>query len=359
MSTAAERATRPPRPAHAPGSSAPDAASIAHMLAEIGRIQADDKPDIERLPKRLSPSRAMDYRQCPQLFYYKSIAKLSSPPTEATARGTVAHTAFERIFDHPAGERTPELAMTYLRPAWEELVNPTLDPVKHKPGSVAYERAVANAKAYRDLAPAGSQTETDILEFAAMCVKNWFAMERVNNFNSAELTLPSGETIDGRELHVGAAMFGVYMQGFIDRLDSWKTPTGMGYSVSDFKTGKVPAAGKDYPSHVMDRILWDSFFQLRVYAVLAWEVHQIPVRQLRLIYVATGDRENGIKTLAVTQDVINRTKTEIRAVWNAMQRSARNQTWQTKTGPLCAWCYFVDFCPAFSDDTTPAAATGA
>lgn len=333
----------PPAPAPAPGSSSPDAASVASMLAQVAAVTADGRTDLERLPKRLSPSRAGDFRQCPQAFWFKTIAKLSSPPTEATARGTLVHAVFERVFDHPPQERTPQVAKAHIRPEWKRLTSTDLDPT-----SRGYARALANAVAYQKLAPAGSPTEVQILEFAERCVDNWFAMERVANFSPAQVQLPSGDIIDGRELALGAALFGVYVHGFIDRLDCWQTAHGAAYAISDFKTGSVPGAGKSYPQHVQQRIDWESFFQLRLYAVLAQEVYGIAVQQLRLIYVATGDREQGIKTLRVTKDVIDRTRNEIRATWSAILRAANAQVWQPRPGKLCSWCYFAPLCPAFA-----------
>ena len=55
----------------------------------------------------LSPSRASDFKLCPQLFKFKAIDKLDTPPTVYQARGTTAHLALQRLFDHPAPERTP------------------------------------------------------------------------------------------------------------------------------------------------------------------------------------------------------------------------------------------------------------
>lgn len=339
--------TKPERPQMAEGAQLPDAPTITAMLAQIARVQATGTPDTELLPKRLSPSRANDYKTCPQMFAFKTLTKLSSPPTEATVRGTITHTAFERTFDHPAGQRTPELTKSYIRPAWEALIEPTLDPTEHALGTRARERALADAATHRALAPCGSPTEQAILEFAERMVDNWYAMERVNNFSPAQVTLPDGTVIDGRELHVEAPLYGMTMHGYIDRLDTWQTSAGPAYAVSDFKTGKVPGAGKNYRAELMERIEWDSFFQLRVYAALLWEQHQVPVSLLRLLYVATGDKDAGIKTLHVTQAVIDRTHAEIRALWSSILRSARTQTWQPRVQALCSWCYFAPICPAF------------
>ena len=50
----------------------------------------------------LSPSRASDFMTCPMLYRFRVIDKLPSPPTQATARGTLVHAVLERLFDLPA-----------------------------------------------------------------------------------------------------------------------------------------------------------------------------------------------------------------------------------------------------------------
>ena len=62
----------------------------------------------------LSPSRAGDFLQCPLLFRFRSIDRLPSAPTTATARGTLVHAVLERLFDLPAVERTPQQAVGLL-----------------------------------------------------------------------------------------------------------------------------------------------------------------------------------------------------------------------------------------------------
>ena len=44
----------------------------------------------------LSPSRASDFKTCPQLYKFKAIDKIETEPTVHQARGTTAHLALER-----------------------------------------------------------------------------------------------------------------------------------------------------------------------------------------------------------------------------------------------------------------------
>src|SRR6478736_879504 len=69
----------------------------------------------------LSPSRAADFMSCPMLYRFRVIDKLPSPPTKATARGTLVHAVLERLFDLPASERTVEAAVGLVASEWERL----------------------------------------------------------------------------------------------------------------------------------------------------------------------------------------------------------------------------------------------
>ena len=71
--------------------------------------------------RTLSPSRAGDFKVCPQLFKFRSIDKIPEPPTIYQARGTTAHLALQRLFDLPPDRRTPEALYDLFRKAWVEI----------------------------------------------------------------------------------------------------------------------------------------------------------------------------------------------------------------------------------------------
>jgi len=291
----------------------------------IATLRPPAGSETDRLPSRLSPSRANDFLTCPRMFWFKTIVGIPSPPTLATVKGNVAHAAFERIFDHPAGERTLEHALTYARAAWDTMT----DPVQSPDG---YEQNLL-------IAPRGSQIEADMFVHIEQMISSWFKMERVDNFSPVEILLPDGSTVDGRELHVAAEIGGVNLHGYIDRLDRWQDTDGtVHYSVSDYKTGKVPA----------DRYLDKYWFQLRVYAVLVEAITGVAPSLLRLVFVSSGDRERGIKTLPVTPAVLDATRKQVRTLWEDMSRAARTGVWAEKVGPLCNYCYFQSECPAWN-----------
>lgn len=286
--------------------------------------------------------------QCPRLFYYKSILKISTPPTLATAKGTAAHYAFEHVFNHPAGERTPEAAVSYVAPAWEVMTNPlgNRDEVEEgtpehalreaegkwedtlKSDEVALGRAMRDADNYLALAPRGSDEERVLLEDTVSVVTSWFAMENPNKFEPAE-----------REKYVHAKVGGVSVHGFIDRYDVIASSGGERRYVSDYKTGKK----------VSPRYADDAFFQLETYAVLLKEMTGSAPHQLRLLYVKAGSPD-GVLTRDVTPMVLKKTESKIVAVAKGIEAAHRAQEWAPRPQVLCDWCYFKSVCPAFAPE---------
>jgi putative RecB family exonuclease len=298
----------------------------------------------ERLPQWLSPSAADTYKQCPRQFYYRYVVGIRSGGTIHTLRGNLAHTVFERIFDHPRAERTVEMALTYVRPAIRVTLQPFLDREDvtdaaeiaiRDEGKLWLGEQAPDSKGYRRAADGAADAERILAEYdfdelvaeLEQLVRNWFTMEDPTGFDPA-----------GRETFVRARSAGVPLQGFIDRLDKITTASGEEvWVISDFKTGKV----------VDDRWVGAKFFQLRVYALLLRELHGVTPRLLRLLYVK-GEGKECVKKLPITDEVLDRTQAELKAIWSAIQADARTNTWRTSPSKLCPWCDFEKACPEFA-----------
>lgn len=297
------------------------------------------------LPGKLSPSKAKTYMQCPKRFYYEAILGLSTPETIATAKGTLAHHAFERIFDHARAERTLALALDYVEPAWRTMTDPLAERATVEAGSLEWTIREANklfadqhpldsktrarheqsAEGYKALFPEGrADLEKEFLDQAREAVKGWFSMENPTRFDPYE-----------RELYVMAEMAGCTVHGFIDRLDRVSTANGERWYVSDYKTGKRPK--EQYED--------EAFFQLAVYALLVKEMMGVDVHQLRLLYVQEG-RPDAVLTRMVTTEMLASTRKKLAAVWSGMKRSAKTGEWVAKKSVLCGWCPFATVCPA-------------
>lgn len=304
-----------------------------------------ETPSLGALPSRLSPSRAKDFMQCPKLFYFKTILKLETPGTEATYKGTLAHYAFEHIFDHPRGERTPQKALPYVRAAWNMLTNPLLDKDAVPAGTPEFSLRESNGM-WRHLHEPGSKSEAKLLKTAQemksliknpeaflslteSVVESWFKMENPNKFDPL-----------GREYHLEATIKDVTLHGFIDRLDKIEMPDGsFRFYISDYKTGSPPKP----------RYEEDAFFQLDIYAALLKETLGVIPYELRLIYVREG-KPDAILRRRVDQHRIDKVIGKSSAVWSSILRCAKEESWPTRKQILCDWCFFKPVCPAWEPE---------
>src|SRR6201995_2475585 len=71
----------------------------------------------------LSPSRALDFKNCALLYRFRGIDKLPEPPSIDAARGTVIHGVLERLFDLAAPERTIAAAIELAEPEWQQILD--------------------------------------------------------------------------------------------------------------------------------------------------------------------------------------------------------------------------------------------
>jgi len=242
--------------------------------------------------------------QCPKLFYYKTILKLRTPSTEATTKGTLAHYAFEHIFDHPREERTAERAIPYVREHWEEL---------------KLQEGYAPIVAMGD-----EQVEAMLVETERM-VRGWFDIEDPKRFDP-----------EGRERWVRGKIKNASIHGVIDRLDKVEMAGETRWIISDYKTGKVPD----------DRFVAKSFFAMKIYAALLYEELGILVHSLRLVFVKNGSRDD-VRSLAMNMAVLEETREHVSSLWKQIEAAAKSGEFTPKRGPLCNWCDFQAMCPAF------------
>lgn len=302
------------------------------------------------LPVRLSPSRAKDFKQCPRLFFYKTILKLPTPPTIATTKGTLAHAVLEMLFTNQRELRTLDLALEYLLPAWTVLCNPdvklnTVENEKEKEIRLHWKshseeavdkREKDRAEQYQELAAPGSNEETEVLQGAAAAVKGYFTIENPTVFDPVAMEL-------GISARVGVYPKGGDLFGIIDRLDQYTAKSGeIRVAISDYKTGKVPK----------DMYLDDAFFAMRAYAMMYRKTNGVTPYQLRLLYVSDAKGQASVRSQLVTDELLDKTEIEYAKIWDGINLSAKKQAWNTQTGPLCPWCPFQAICPAFTKEVS-------
>ena len=246
----------------------------------------------------LSPSRASDFKVCPQLFKFKAIDKIEVPPTVYQARGTTAHLALQWLFDLAAPERTPETLYGLFRKAWVELRD--------------------------DEFPGMFETVEDEREWgieSLQVLANYFLIEDPTQL----------EPLD-RELDMTEDLGEITIRGILDRMEEEED----GIVITDYKTGKAPPEQYAIPA----------FFALKIYALLIRErTGKTPVR-LKLMYL------NGptVYQIPVTDPQLDATQRKLEALWSAINRAIIENNFPARPGRLCSWCQYQDICPAFATD---------
>lgn len=253
----------------------------------------------------LSPSRANDFQQCPLLFRFRVVDRLPEPPSAAAARGTLVHSVLDKIYDLPAGGRTPEAAAELLDPAWDEL-------------QAADPRITS---LFAD--DAGLQ---EWLASAGRLLGTYFTLEDPRRLEPAE-----------RETYLEIPLEdGPLLRGIVDRIDV--APDGA-VRVVDYKTGKAPRP--QYQD--------EALFQLRFYGLMLWRDRGAVPRRLQLVYLGDGQ----VLWSDPRPEELEGTERKVRSVWEAIEDAARNGEFRARRTPLCPWCAHQDLCPAFGGTPPP------
>jgi len=258
-------------------------------------------------PRSLSPSKVSSFRDCALAFRFTAIERLPDPATIWTVKGKLVHSALEQLFwNHAQGRRSPAAAAVELDTAWTALLD--------DPEFLSLDLGADEAAALR----------TD----AAGLVANYFLLED-----------PDEVTPVGVELTLEARLDGVRLRGILDRLD--RTPDGA-LVVIDYKTGRAPT-----PVYEQARLAG-----VQLYALLCQEVLGRRPAQVKLLHL----KEPTVITAEPSEQGLKGQRAKTLAVWTAIERACRDEDFRPKTGPLCRFCRFQDFCPAFGGDPSLAAA---
>ena len=246
--------------------------------------------------ERLSPSRASDFKVCPQLFKFRSIDKLEEPVTVHQARGTTAHLALQRLYDLPAPERTAETLYSLFREAWTE---------------------IRSTDEYQGLFESIDEERSWGVDSMAL-LANYFSVE-----DPAEV-----EPLD-RELDMLEDLDGIVIRGILDRIDRDEDGNLV---ITDYKTGKAPP----------ERYALSSFFALKIYALLIRRRLNETPSEVRLMYL------NGptMYRLAIDDAQLDAMDRQLRALWTAIERATETGNFPPRPGKLCNWCSFQNICPA-------------
>lgn len=272
----------------------------------------DESPLHAPLLATLSPSRASDFKTCPQLYKFKSIDRIPTEPTVYQARGTTVHLALERLFGEPADKRTPERLYDLFREAWTEL-----KPIE-----------------YPDLFESVDEERAWGVESLNM-LATYFSMEDPSSFEPKALEMDLLVDVDHMTI-----------RGILDRMEEVTEvgPDGnerTALVITDYKTGRAP--GERYAN--------TAFFALKIYALLIRISQGVTPTRIRLLYL-NGPTEY---TMEITDGQLDAMAKQLAALWDAIEQAITTDTWPAKTSALCNWCDFKDtICPAWAAERTAA-----
>lgn len=255
--------------------------------------------DVASAPlENLSPSRAGDFKTCPQLFKFRAVDRIPEPTSVHQARGTTAHLALQRLFDHATELRTPDTLADLFREAWTEIR-----------GEDEFAGLFASVEEEREWGVESLRL-----------LGNYFAIEDPTSFDP-----------EARELDMTEEMDGIVIRGILDRMDRDHTGRPV---ITDYKTGKAPPEAYALPA----------FFALKIYALLIRNRTGETPAELRLLYL------NGptMYRLPVDDRQLDAMDTQLRALWKAIDRALATGHFPARTGALCNWCSYREICPAWS-----------
>ncbi|MEU4340974.1 RecB family exonuclease [Nocardia sp. NPDC023852] len=259
---------------------------------------------VGRARPALSPSRAMDFKQCPLKYRFRAIDRIPEPPSRHAVRGTVVHAVLEDLYGLPAVERLPERADTLVPTAWA--------------------RVRAERPEVAELL-AGEPLDAFLGEVRAL-IQRYYRLED-----------PTGFDPESREARVEVELAdGALLRGFVDRIDI--APTGA-LRVVDYKTGRAPGPTQETRA----------LFQLKFYALVLLRTRGIVPAQLRLIYLA----DEQILTYAPDEEELLRFERTLSALWTAILDAGRTGEFPPNPSWLCSYCDYKPLCPEFGGTPPP------
>tara|TARA_Y100001949_G_scaffold89528_1_gene75654 strand:- start:122 stop:1096 length:975 start_codon:yes stop_codon:yes gene_type:complete len=251
--------------------------------------------------KNLSPSRASQFKTCPQQFKFANVDKLKEPTNEVQAKGTAVHQALEDLFELPKEDRDTEKLHNLFRAAWTKVRR--TDEHHNLFSSVDEER----------------EWGVDGLKL----LNNYMSMEDPKSFDPLE-----------RERWVRGTIEDLNLRGILDRMD--RNQNGE-LIIVDYKSGKAPAEKYKEPR----------FFALKLYALLIRDELGITPIELKLIYL----KNSTIHTLKVDNKMLDEVKIEILDIWSDIKLAFEENNFPATKNALCKnWCYYKPICPVFNDN---------
>jgi len=234
-------------------------------------------------------------------FRFSAIDRLPEAPAPHMVKGTLVHSALERLFwDHPRGQRSPDAARDALDLAWKAL-----------------------------------QQEPDLADLALTEAEGDAFLADAATLVDGYLRLEDPDAVDavGVELTLEADVAGLRLRGIIDRLDV--TAEGE-LEVVDYKTGRVPSVNQEQ----------QRLGGVQFYALLCEQVLGRRPSRVRLMYL----REPLVIEAEPSDQAVRGTRQRTAAVWSAIERACEHEDFRPRPSALCNWCSFKPLCPIYGGD---------
>ena len=252
------------------------------------------------LPTSLSPSKVASFKDCGLAFRFSTIDRLPEPPSPSATKGTLVHRALELLFCEEPSARALPTALSCLDRARVEMAT---DPEFVGLGLDA-------------------QAAAEFAADAEVLLRRYFQLEDPTTVHPI-----------GLELRLEATVGSLTLRGIIDRLE---LDADGGLVVTDYKTGKVP--GITYEQNRLGGVHFYAFLCERV-------LGRRPSR-IQLLYLSEP-----VAIVAEPSDQsIRGLEVRTAAIWKAVERACATDDFRPRPSPLCNWCSFQDYCPAFGGD---------
>tara|TARA_B100000902_G_scaffold4893_1_gene6268 strand:- start:19784 stop:20758 length:975 start_codon:yes stop_codon:yes gene_type:complete len=251
--------------------------------------------------KNLSPSRASQFKTCPQQFKFANVDKIKEPTNLVQAKGTTVHQALEDLYDLPSDERTPEVLYDLFRKAWSNVR-----------GNDEHINLFDSLEEEREWGQEGLNL-----------LHNYLKLENPQSFEPLE-----------QERWVRGSIEDLNLRGILDRMDQ---DSSGNLIIVDYKSGKAPMAKYKEPR----------FFALKLYALLIRDELGVTPKELKLIYL----KNSTIHTLKVNDLMLDEARSEILKIWEDIKRAFEENNFPATKNALCKdWCYYKPICPLFNDE---------
>ncbi len=252
------------------------------------------------LPGSLSPSSVSSFKDCPLAFRFAYVDRLPEPPSAAASKGTLVHRALEHLMCRAPAERTLDAALDDLARARADL--------QDHPDLTGLDLTVDEWEAFH----------TD----ARRMVERYFELEDPTTVHPI-----------GLELKLAAKIGKVTLRGIIDRLEIADDGE---WVVTDYKTGSVPSEQRER----------SRLAGVHMYALLCEQMLGRRPGRVQLLYLSKPEAIIAEPTEQSVTGVARRTS----AIWSAIERACATEDFRPSPGPLCSYCAFQPYCPAYGGD---------